>query len=99
MLKRLSPAMRVRSSLTALMSSAAICIPALSSSGSWIVSSLAKLPLGYLYSGTAKSNAISNVSELAAKYGASTREETHDPREAYAGSPETLKAKPTWPPA
>lgn len=37
-------------------------------------------------------------SELAARYGASTTEETPDPRVAYAGSPETVKVKAVWPP-
>jgi len=37
-------------------------------------------------------------SELAAKYGASTKEETPYPQKAYAGSPETVKTKAVWPP-
>ncbi len=39
------------------------------------------------------------VSELAGKYGASTVEETPNPMEAYAGSPQTVKMKAVWPPA
>lgn len=35
--------------------------------------------------------------ELAAKHGASTLEETPNPREAYAGSPEWVEAKAAWP--